>query len=117
MHSALILEDLKLRLNIGVSAAERNKKQIVILQIKIIFKKPSLACITGKITDTICYAILIKKIQQFCKNKKFTLIEELGMLLLLMLKKNIPKNCKLFVRVEKQQPLGELARSVFEVGS
>ena len=118
MHKyALILEDLKLKLHIGVTATERNKKQTVLLQIKIIFSKPPLACKTGKISDTVCYATLIKKIKNFCKNKEFLLIEEFGMQLLLFIKKNIPNNCKLHLCVAKQRPLPELSRSVFEIKS
>jgi len=114
-NHALILEDLKLKLHLGVTRAERSKKQTILLQIKIIFSKPPLACTTRKISDTICYAILIKKIQEFCKNKKFILIEELGTQLFLLVKKNIPKNCKLHLCLTKQRPLTELSRSIFEI--
>lgn len=114
-NHTLILEDLKLKVHLGVTAAERSKKQTVLLQIKIIFAKPPLACTTKKISDTICYATLVKKIQEFCKNKKFVLIEELGTELFLRVKKNIPKSCKLHLRLAKQYPLPELSRSVFEI--
>ena len=113
--SALILEDLKLKLNLGVTKLERRKKQTVLLQIKIDYPKPPLACKTGKISDTICYDGLIKKIQSFCKNKEFFLIEELGMQLLLVIKKIVPKSCEINLRIAKQRPLIELARSVFEI--
>lgn len=115
MYSALILEDLKLKLNLGTTKLERSKKQTILLQIKIVFKKPPLGCITGKISDTICYATLTKKIQKFCENKEFALIEELGMQLLLLIKKNISKNDKLHLYIIKQPPLHELSRSIFEI--
>jgi FolB domain-containing protein len=114
-NHTLILEDLKLKLHLGVTIAERSKKQTVLLQSKIIFSKPPLACTTRKISDTVCYAMLIKKIQEFCRNKKFILIEELGTKLFLLIKKNIPKSCKLHLRLAKQHPLIELSRSVFEI--
>ncbi|EKE01558.1 MAG: dihydroneopterin aldolase [uncultured bacterium] len=114
--SALILEDLKLKVHLGVTATERSKKQTVLLKVGILFPKPPLACKTGKISDTVCYAKLIKKIQKFCENKRFTLIEEMGMQLLLEVKKNIPRDCKAHMRVAKQYPLRELSRSVFEIG-
>ncbi len=114
-NCALILEDLKLKLHLGVTAVERRKKQDVLLQIKIIFAKPPLACKTGNLSDTICYDMLIKKIQKFCENKEFILIEKLGTQLFLLLKKNIPKSCKLHLRIAKQRPLPELSRSVFEI--
>ncbi|MEI8055626.1 MAG: dihydroneopterin aldolase [bacterium] len=114
-NHALILENLKLKLSIGVTKTERDKKQTILLQIKIIFHKPPLACVTKKVSDTICYAMLIKKIQKFCRNKKFILIEELGTQLFHLIKKNIPKNCKLHLRLAKQHPLPELLHSVFEI--
>jgi FolB domain-containing protein len=114
-NHALILEDLKLKLHLGATTLERRKKQEVLLQIKIIFAKPPLACKTGKLSDTVCYDLLIKKIQKFCENKEFILIEELGTKLFLLLKKNIPNSCKLYLRIAKQHPLPELSRSVFEI--
>lgn len=112
---ALILEDLKLQVYLGVTVAERSKKQTVLLYIKINFTKIPLASKTRKISDAICYDVLAKKIQKFCGNKKFVLLEELGMQLLFLLKKNIPKNHKLHLRVAKQRPLPELQWSVFEI--
>ncbi|CAL7963710.1 Dihydroneopterin aldolase [Gammaproteobacteria bacterium] len=111
----LILEDLKLKLHLGVKKVERSKKQTVLLQIKIVFPRPPLACTTRKISDTICYAMLVKKIQEFCGNKKFILIEELVTQLFLLVKKNIPKSCKLHLRLVKQHPLPKLSRSIFEI--
>ena len=114
-NHALILENLKLNLYIGVTKSERSKKQNIFLQIKITFRKPPLACVTKKISDTVCYAVLIKKIQAFCKNKKFILIEELGTQILDLIKKNIPKSCKVHLRIAKQHPLPELSHSIFEI--
>ncbi len=112
----LTLADLRLKTHLGITSAERSKKQTVLLHIKIIFSTPPLGCKTGKISDTVCYDTLVKKIQNFCKNKKFKLIEELGMQLFLMVKKNIPKNCKLHLRIAKKPPLRELGHSIFEIG-
>lgn len=115
MSCALILEDLKLPVNLGVTPIERKKKQFVVLYIKINFAKMPLAARTRKISDAVCYAGLTKKIQKFCRTKKFTLLEELGLELLHLLQQNIPQGCKLYLRVAKQKPLRNLARSVFEI--
>ncbi|MBU0744621.1 MAG: dihydroneopterin aldolase [Gammaproteobacteria bacterium] len=112
---ALILNDLNLKLNLGVTAKERAKKQTVLVTAKISFPRLPLACKSGKISDAICYYTLIQKIKEFCKDKKFTLIENLGMQLFVLIKKNIFKNCKLSLRVAKQYPLKELPQSVFEI--
>ena len=115
MSCALILEDFELSVNLGVTPAERNKKQLVVLYIKIYFAKIPRAARTRKISDTVCYAGLTKKIQKFCQAKKFVLLEELSLELLHLLQQNIPQGCKLYLRVAKQRPLRNLARSVCEI--
>lgn len=112
---SIILKDLALKLNLGLTSIERSKKQTVLLQIKIIFPKKPLACSSNDIKDTICYATLIKKIQEFCRNKKFILIEELGEQLLAIIKNNIPKKCKIHLQVQKKRPLPALLNSIFEI--
>lgn len=112
---SIILKDLALKLNLGLTNQERSKKQSILLQIKIIFPKKPLACSSNDIKDTICYATLIKKIQEFCKNKKFILVEELGEQLLNIIKNNIPKKCKVHLQVQKKRPLPELLSSIFEI--
>ncbi|MDR1057428.1 MAG: dihydroneopterin aldolase [Coxiellaceae bacterium] len=113
--SALILDDLGLKLHLGVTKSERTKEQTVLVTAKISFLKLPKAARTGKITDAICYDALVQKIKKFCCNKEFTLIENLGMQLFLLLKKNIFKNCKLYLRVTKLCPLPDLPRSIFEI--
>lgn len=112
---SILLKGLALRLNLGLTSLERSKKQIVLLQIKITFPKKPLACTSNDIKDTVCYAALIKKIQEFCKNKKFILIEELGEQLLTIIKNNVPKKCKIHLQVQKKRPLPELLNSIFEI--
>lgn len=112
---SLTLEDLKIKVRLGVTAKERSKKQTVILHIKIGFPKTPLACQTGKISDTICYDKLSKKIKKFCDDKKFKLIEELGMQLFNIIKNNIYKNCQLKLRIVKKPSILGLKHSVFEI--
>ena len=114
--TTLILENLKIKTYLGINPIELKHKQTVSLYIKIGFHKLPLACTTGKIDDAICYDKLSKRIIQFCTNKKFTLIENLGWQLFTLIKKNIPKKCKLYLRVTKQKPLKELDNSLFEIG-
>ncbi|HJZ23911.1 MAG TPA: dihydroneopterin aldolase [Candidatus Babeliales bacterium] len=112
---ALIIEDLKLKVNLGVTAKERKKKQQVLVSIKINFSYPPKACETGEISDTVCYDTLTQEIKKFCRHKEFTLIENLGMRLFLLVKKSIFKDSELYLSVVKQRPLRELACSVFEI--
>ena len=112
---ALNLENLRLQLHLGVTAKERAKKQTVLVTAKICFSRLPSACKTDDISDTICYDALVQKIKKFCRNREFALIEFLGMQLFLLIKKSLPKNCKLYLRVTKQYPLPELPQSVFEI--
>ena len=112
---ALIIKDLKLKINLGVTAKERKKKQQVLVSIKINFSYPPKACETGEISDTVCYDTLTQEIKKFCRHKEFTLIENLGMRLFLLVKKSIFKDCELNLSIVKLHPLRELARSIFEI--
>jgi FolB domain-containing protein len=112
---SLTLNEFNLKLNLGVTAKERAKKQTVLVTAKISFPHLPLACKSGKISDAICYDTLIQKIKKFCHDKEFSLIENLGMQLFVLVKKNIFKNCKLYLRIAKQYPLKDLPQSVFEI--
>lgn len=108
--------DLRLDLHLGVTALERSKKQTVLLTVKITFAKPPRACITDDVGDTICYDALIQKIKKFCSGKEFAVMEYLGAQLFSLIKKDIYKDCKLSLRIAKQNPLPDLPQSVFEIG-
>ena len=112
---ALIIEDLKLKVNLGVTAKERKKKQQVLVSIKINFSYPPKACETGEISDTVCYDTLTQEIKKFCRHKEFTLIENLGMQLFFLVKKSIFKDSELYLSIVKLRPLRGLARSIFEI--
>ena len=111
----LVLEDLQLKIPLGVTAKERSKKQTVLVTIEINFLHPPLACKTGKISDAVCYDSLIQEIKKFCKGKEFTLIESLGMQLFQLVKKSVSKKSKLYFSITKQYPLKELPQSIFEI--
>lgn len=112
---SIILKDLALELNLGLTSQERSSQQTVMLQIKIIFPKKPLACSSNDIKDTVCYATLIKIIQDFCRHQQFILIEELGEQLFTVIKNNIPPKCRLQLQVQKHRPLPELLNSIFEI--
>jgi len=112
---SITLKDLALKLNLGLTSQERSKKQTVLLQIRILFPKKPLACISNDIKDTVCHSTLIKIIQDFCKNKTFILIEELSEQLLNLIKNNIPNKCKVCLQVQKKRPPPKALNSTFEI--
>lgn len=113
--SALTIDDLSLRLHLGVTKKERAKKQTVLVTIKIDFFKLPKAIKTGEIADAICYDTLVQKIKKFCRDKEFTLIENLGAQMFGFIKKSLSKNCRLYLRITKLHPLPELSQSIFEI--
>jgi FolB domain-containing protein len=115
LKSSLVLNDLKLNLYLGVTAKERQKKQPVLITIKIDFAKLPRGCKTNKIDDVVCYDDLARKIKQFCKGKKFILIENLCFELFHLVEKNIPRDGMLCLSVTKLKPMKDLKQSVFGV--
>lgn len=114
-RSSLVIDNLKLRLHLGVTAKERAKKQAALITAKIDFANLPLACETGDISDTLCYDTLVQKIKKFCHKKEFTLIENLGMQLFTLIKKYLTRGDKLSLRLAKQYPLPDLPQSIFEL--
>ena len=113
--TSLVLKKLQLKVRLGVTKAERAKKQTVKLDLQIFFAKPPQACHSDKIADTICYDNLARKIQEFCSDKEFALIEYLGYQLFCYIKKLLPRNSKLDLTLIKKPPLRSLDRSEFVI--
>ncbi len=78
MKSILEINKLILDISIGVEDEERAVLQSIELNINIAFAKIPIACSSGNIDDTICYAKLLESIKLFCLGKEFYLIEQLA---------------------------------------
>jgi dihydroneopterin aldolase len=74
-RSILHIQNLKLKVNIGVSEEERLVAQFLLLDISISYKSLPRLAITDEITDGYCYAKIIQLIQKFAISKEFKLIE------------------------------------------
>ena len=74
----LSISDLRIWVSIGCSDEEKLLMQCVSFDIEILFLKPPNATKTDNIEDTVCYAGLVRDIQELCQGKKFNLIEYLG---------------------------------------
>ncbi len=78
IKSSLSLCGLELAMHLGLHDNERSQKQIVLLDIVMVFKVPPAACLTDQIEDTYCYATLVEKIKKEFETKAFQLIEHMG---------------------------------------
>ncbi len=117
MNYQLILNNLSLNVKLGHTEAERLSPQQVLVQIKLHFIEPPLACSTDDLQDTLCYAALSNELQKFCDACSFKLIEFLCAQLYQVVKKKIvemtSKQIKVCVCVTKDPPLNSLEQSSF----
>lgn len=78
IKSSLSLRGLELAMHLGLHDNERSQKQIVLLDIVMVFHIPPKACLTDQIEDTCCYSTLADKVKKEFETKAFHLIEHLG---------------------------------------
>lgn len=114
-NGSLLIEDIELKLKLGVTAKERQKKQKVLVSIKIDFAVLPLACVTEKISDAMCYDKLVNKVRDYCRNESFVLIENLCNQIFFLVKGDIKRRDKLRVSVAKLSPVKGLKQAVFEI--
>lgn len=76
-NDKIIINDLELDVQIGLTKKERAKTQRIVLCMEI-FLDLSKAAKSKKIKDTICYSNLTKLISDLLCNKDWILLEELG---------------------------------------
>ncbi len=74
----LTISDLRLWVSLGCSEQEKFLPQCISIDIYITFLECPEGSHTDNIKDVICYAELTKEITEFCKDKKFNLIEYLA---------------------------------------
>lgn len=78
MQQSLLLENLQIYVNLGCSDEERNIKQLIYLDLELLFSKDFSASDTDDLTQTICYYSLRNEIQNFCDDISCNLIEYLA---------------------------------------
>ena len=106
MKYILEINQLTLPILIGVEREERVIRQDISFYISINFENMPKSCKTDDISDAICYANLVEKIQLFCLNKEFHLIEHLGNSLHQHLKTALLNTeDKLYLKVCKTPPI------------
>jgi len=116
MYIQLKLKQFKVKIKFGVSAAERETPQEVIIDLAIRFSRLLPGCKTDKIDDTLCYDKLTRRINEFCHEQPFHLIEYLGFQLFKFLKREFFAETDIKLQIKKQQPLDNLHQAIFEVG-
>ena len=78
MQQSLLLNGLEIYINLGCSDEERSQKQLVMLDLELLFDDTFTASDTDNLEQTICYYTLRKHIQKFCDDISCNLIEYLA---------------------------------------
>lgn len=103
-HSELSLNTLRLRVSLGCTAEERSVLQYVHFHVKVRFPVLPEGCYSDRIEDTVCYAALSQRLGQVCEEKPYHLIEKLGWDAFQSIKKIIPEDVRLWLKVTKEKP-------------
>lgn len=97
----LTLNDLRLKVNLGVPDAERDTPQDVSFSFRFYFKELPDTCNTDDIKGSICYHDVAKVIEQRCKNKEFRTLEYLGHFLYTALRNDLARDILIRLNVTK----------------
>ncbi len=73
----LSILDLRLWIHLGCSDEEKKHPQPVNFNIELTFTNNLKAMLSDCLNDAVCYAKIAKNIEDYCKDKKFNLIEHL----------------------------------------
>ncbi len=111
-HSTLQIRGLELCVHLGWPVDEILKKQVVLLDVHIIFAQPPTGCQSDHLSDTYCYSELIKNIRQFTETKEFHLIEFLSRELFQFIKTRLPQDARMSVRITKHPKIPGLTQGV-----
>lgn len=115
MESTTYIEQLEIKVNLGVTPEERQYPQSIWLDMSWKTKTLPQGCITDHIDDTICYDQLIQEIKAHLKGQSFQLIEHLGYTLFHLCRKHIPPKASIKLSIYKKPPIEGLHRVAFQL--
>ncbi len=102
--SVIELNDLRLKVNLGVGEEERSKAQDVMVNLKFFSENKPGACISDNINDTICYHKMSDLVKEFVREKEFKLLEYLCYEMYQSLRKYVGQETKIWIKIEKCNP-------------
>lgn len=112
----LQINELELGVFLGLPSEERARRQMVKLDIEILFPEVPGACNTDDINDTVCYHKLINSLRGELEDKKFQLIEHLTSEIYKTLARLLPTNSKIAVSLTKHPQIQGLGSVTFHYG-
>ena len=102
--SVLALNDLRLKVNLGVPDEERAVLQVISVSFRLYYDLLPAACKTDTPYGITCYFQLSEQIKKLCKSKEFKTLEYLAYFLYSSLKGEIEDGIKFRICVEKCNP-------------
>ena len=103
-NSVISLDELLLKVHLGITEKEQSVPQDVKISFKFFYKDFPAGCNTDNIADTVCYNKTADIVTSYCKNNKVKLLEYLCLELHKKIRKILPDNVVLWIKVEKCHP-------------
>lgn len=115
-NSVISLNDLLLKVNIGVTNEERDRPQDIKISFKLFYKDYPEGCLTDEINETDCYHKISEIASEYCKNNEVKLLEYICFGLHKKIRKVVAEDVKIWVKIEKCNPpiAGMLGGTSFE---
>lgn len=104
VQTSLSIQRLRLQAYLGWSAQERSTPQFVLFDLELFFSQPPRGCFSDSLADTFCYASLSDQLKALCLDGEFRLIEKLGWDAYQLIRRDLPNNIGLRLRVIKEKP-------------
>lgn len=103
-RSVITLNNLSAMVKLGLHNQERSEPQEILISLKFYFSDKPKGCLTDNIEDTICYYEASEIITNLIRNREFKLIEHIGHELYSVLRAEIDKTVKIWVKIDKLNP-------------
>jgi len=107
------LTDISLHVYLGVYEFEQRDAQAVSVDVTLNFLAMPQGCISDKIDDVICYAMISDTLQYTAQEKRYHLIEHLGFDLIQALTRTLKTPADIRLRVHKKPPLDNMRLATF----
>ena len=99
-NQKLVIQNLSIMMHLGHSEEERNRLQEVLWTLSILPKN----FVEKDSSSFICYALVSKKMEEYCLSQAFSLLESVALFCFKQLKQDFPQIMALHLKVEKAKP-------------
>ncbi|MGQ4002013.1 dihydroneopterin aldolase [Francisellaceae bacterium CB300] len=112
MQQSLYLQNMQIFVSLGCSEEERANKQLIEIDLELLFPKNFNASDTDDLDETICYYTLRNKIQAFCDDISCNLIEYLAKQIYSFINENYAISVK-YLKLIKRPPMSQIESASF----